>query len=199
MKSPTLFIQSSLLFLLILTIPRVHSGEHEELSNLRNGYESAVERAVLPLEARYLDHLRKLQNKYTRQSNLDAAIQVREEIKIVEGKIAARKSEGRGKSESKPTETDSFSEFLQKSELSWDGRNGKITIQFNKEKAVVKANGIEIMEKDYKIVPPLMVEFEWSPGDLHTFTLDKNKRNFSRKAQSSGDLLTGVISRKSQL
>ncbi len=151
MKLPTPFICAILLLSFGSLTPRVRAEESGELSRLRSGYESAVERAVAPLEKRYLDHLRKLQSKFTRHSNLDAAIQVKEEIKIVEQQVASRKSGTGGNPGPGKSAAETFSDFLQKSEFSWDGSNGKITILFNKDKVVVNANGIEIMEKDYQI------------------------------------------------
>lgn len=196
MKHSDTLTYIALLLFFSVAIPCLQAEDTGELSRLRNGYKSAVNRVVTPLETRYLSHLQKLQNKLTRQNNLDAAIQVREEIKLIEQKIASRKSGKLETSPPKKTESETLSEFLQKSELYWEGRNGKVTIHFNEDKVVVQANGIEIMEKDYTIIPPLMVEFQWTPGDLHTFTIDKKKRNFSRKTQASGDLLTGSITKR---
>ncbi len=196
MKRSNIFTCTIFLLFFGVVIPRLQAEDADELSRLRNGYKSAVDRVVAPLENRYLSHLQKLQNKLTRQNNLDAAIQVREEIKLVEQKIESRKTGKLDTHPPKKPESETFSEFLQKSELFWEGRNGKITLQFDEKKVVVQANGIEIMEKDYTIIPPLMVEFQWSPGDLHTFTIDKKKRNFSRKMQTSGELLTGSISKR---
>ncbi len=68
-----------LLLFLALIITQGQSADLDELSRLRISYESAIERAVSPLEKRYLDHLRKLQNKYTRQNKLDDAIRVRDD------------------------------------------------------------------------------------------------------------------------
>jgi hypothetical protein len=61
----------------------------QAMERLRDSYNAAVNRAVLPLTRTYLDELKKLRDSYTRSSNLEGANAAEAEIQAITQKMTA--------------------------------------------------------------------------------------------------------------
>ncbi len=60
-----------------------HSEEKKEpqdLTNLRDSYQKAIERAIAPVEGKYIEELKKLKLRYTQAGKLEEAIVVDKEL-----------------------------------------------------------------------------------------------------------------------
>ncbi|SKB01785.1 hypothetical protein SAMN02745166_03458 [Prosthecobacter debontii] len=68
------------------------SAADEELIQLRQRYQDAVERATKPLEATYTAELRKLLDKQTKAGKLDEAVAVRKELETLNVSVVEPKS-----------------------------------------------------------------------------------------------------------
>ncbi|SKB00930.1 hypothetical protein SAMN02745166_03259 [Prosthecobacter debontii] len=73
----------------LLVLSSLWAADPAELNNLRNSYQSAINRAVKPITDTYLVELTKLRDTYTRNANLEAANSVQLEIDLLNAKTAA--------------------------------------------------------------------------------------------------------------
>lgn len=76
---PICIIMQKWLFLFVLALP-LSASEPKELAEAKASYEAAVERAVAPLRDKYVAHLKKLVEQYTKAGKLDEAMKARQEM-----------------------------------------------------------------------------------------------------------------------
>lgn len=81
-------------FLLAIVTASLQAGEPPELEKLRGNYRQALNRVTLPVHDTYLAELRKLQDRYTREANLEAAMAVKGEIDAIVSSIQKSALEG---------------------------------------------------------------------------------------------------------
>ncbi|MBL9143428.1 MAG: hypothetical protein JNM99_07060 [Verrucomicrobiaceae bacterium] len=74
---------TKLITLLALTISSAWSQEPDRLRSLRDSYRSAVERSTAPLTKTYLTELEKLKTELTKKGDLQGALAVESEIKVI--------------------------------------------------------------------------------------------------------------------
>ena len=100
----------------VLVISSVRADTPPEVVKLTDDYNRAVERAMSPLKTKYHEELRKLQDRYTKAGNLDAALEVR---KLLEPSVASTAVD----SNAKPLKTVIRGDFVYElidQKLTWD-------------------------------------------------------------------------------
>ncbi|MFT5469211.1 MAG: hypothetical protein ACI8UO_004326 [Verrucomicrobiales bacterium] len=181
-----------------------------QLKNLRNIYEVGLarlerERAgrIAPLNRKLADDLEHLVVSLTKVGRLEDAV-------VVKQKWTGILAEAAAGVESKPTADDpahtdpdddsaDLLTWLQRYELYWNGTNAsELVIQVTENLVSVYADDNQIIESEIKVLSDSSFQFEWSKGDLHTFTIARDKDSFVRKLQSSGGGHDGRIRRRSR-
>lgn len=192
MRVSTKYFSTS--FFAIAALFPVMAEEPGELTSSRANYEKALDRATAPIHEMYLEHLQRLQSKFTRENNLDAALAIRAEIEKLEENTEAGTETARVALIEEPTEEESLQEWLQGRKFSWEGTSAKeVVLTFKGDEVKVEADGREIMEKKFEVVSPMAFQFEWGTNDMNTFTIADGKRDFTRFMQGSRSTHGGTI------
>ncbi|MEM6280093.1 MAG: hypothetical protein AAF733_11475 [Verrucomicrobiota bacterium] len=176
------------------------SEEHEELTTSRANFEKAVGRAEAPIHEKFLNYLTQLQRDYTRNNNLDGALAVRKEIESLEkvmqegGAMVASSFDGEPL-----TMEEEMMEWLGGREFRWNGSTVKeVVLLFDGDQVRAEADGREVLECQFKVLSPDAIQFEWSNGEINTFTVDDQKRSFTRFMAGSGGSHRGTIHARSK-
>lgn len=74
---------------ILFGLSRLWAADPSELNNLRNSYQSAINRAVKPISDTYMAELIKLRDTFTRGANLEAANAVQLEIDMLNAKMTS--------------------------------------------------------------------------------------------------------------
>lgn len=164
----------------------------EELTKLKENYHKAIERTTKPVITRYKESLGRLQTDLTAENELESAVMIRDRLAELETlsvieivKVAT--SGGSFK------ETASLQDWLQTKEFHWRGNSGDAVIRFEGNDAHVFANGTKIMEKRIDIKGENVFTFDWSANDTNTFTVDDNRRAFTRHMARTDSAMQGFI------
>ena len=188
----------SILLFSIAQVTLSMGEEPAELISSRANYEKALEQATTPIHQKYLEHLKRLQGKFTQENNLDAALAIRAEIEGIEKQLELGIEAARVTLNVEPTEEESLQEWLQGREFRWEATSVKeVILTFKGDEVRVVADGREIMKKEYEIVSPMAFQFEWGSNDMNTFTIADGKRDFTRFMQGSRSTHGGTIHARS--
>ncbi|MEM1443338.1 MAG: hypothetical protein AAGF67_13405 [Verrucomicrobiota bacterium] len=176
------------------------SEEHEELNTSRANYEKAVKRAKAPIHEKFRNYLTQLQREYTRSNNLDGALAVRKEIELLEKVMQEGGAMVTSSFENEPLSMEEeMIEWLGGREFRWNGSTvDQVVLQFDGDQVRAEADGREILERKFKVLSPDAIQFEWSNGEINTFTVDNRKRSFTRFMARSGSSHTGTIHARSK-
>ena len=79
-----------LLAVVWLTLPHAFADQPTKLTSLRSGYQSAVDRAMQPIQRTYLQELVKLSVELTKAGDLEGALAVNEEMKKLPQDLVAQ-------------------------------------------------------------------------------------------------------------
>lgn len=184
----------SILFLAIAPLAIALADEPSELVSSRINYQKALDRATAPIHQKYLGHLKRLQGKFMRENNLDAATSIRTEIEALEKQMEAGIEAEKPAIKEESTEEEALIDWLQERTFSWEGTRAKeVILTFKGREVRVEADGREIMEKKFEVVSPMAFQFEWGTNDMNTFTIASGKRDFIRYMQGSRSTHGGSI------
>lgn len=181
-------------------IPFLHSvqaaDDPAELKKLRENFEDAVFREIAPIQKKYKDHLLNLRSDLSRRGDKDGADAVSAELRsLVDPRITAAYREP-GEGDPGNDGDDQLQTWLNEREFVWKGTNAdEVVIKFKGDEARVYADGRKIMEREYEVLAPNIIQFDWGNGDIHTFTISDNKREFKRFMKRSGETHGGEIKR----
>lgn len=151
--------------------------------NSRTQLESRRAAKLAPLKRKMGQSLDQLIVTLTKEGRLEDALavkQARVEFSDVGSSImvAAKKE---------LSEEEKLVEWLQGRELYWDGTNAdELVLRFDDNEVTVFADGKDISKSEFKVLSPLVLQFEWAANGLNTITLESDKRSFMRSYGNGG-------------
>jgi len=170
------------------------------LVTLRNNFEDAVFREISPIQKKYKEHLLKLREEYSKKGDREAVDAVSAELRgLVDPRItAAYREHGETVASTAPTQVSGqeLERWLNDRQFVWKGTNAdELIIKFKGNEAQVFADGRKIMEREFTVAAPNIIEFDWGNGDINTFTISDDKKSFRRFMKKGGPPHGGEIKR----
>ncbi len=167
------------------------------LAHLRDNFEDAVFREIAPIQKKYKEHLLKLRAEYSKKGDKAAVDAVSRELRgLVDPRVtAAYREYGDAGTPQKVAAMD-LEKWLNDRQFVWKGTNAdEMIIKFKGNEAQVYADGRKIMEKEFTVAAPDIIEFDWGNGDINTFTISDDKKTFRRFMKKGGAPHGGSIER----
>ncbi len=140
------------------------AGEDKELAALRTRYQAAVESATTPLRNKYLVELEEMKKRALERKDLDAAVKVDEEIKLI--KPAPQPGQIRS--------ADDLSRYLADSTWSW-GRSESDAVS----RLTFRRDGTCVINKDAPVSWSVVDEKTVKMGDSSMLKFNANHQRFT--------------------